>query len=158
MEPWKDSCCSSGEASAEVGDQDRRRSTCHRQPKLILRNLQNVGHYKTLYWEFAHFLKIVEYCYYCGNKVYLPSAHLVLVCCAQSFKVLITLTTILSSHLNRYCWGPPIFMKSSKFVCRAAIVLLVVSFMHKLSMEIRQPTECGRMPITVRWEKLKRSN
>ena len=39
----------------------------HRQPKLILRNLQNVGHYKTLYWGFAHFLKIVEYCYYCGN-------------------------------------------------------------------------------------------
>ena len=55
----------------------------HRQPKLILRNLQNVGHYKTLYWGFAHFLKIVEYCYYCGNKVYLPSVHLVLVCCAQ---------------------------------------------------------------------------
>ena len=55
----------------------------HRQPKLILRNLQNVGHYKTLYWGFAHFLKIIEYCYYCGNKVYLPSVHLVLVCCAQ---------------------------------------------------------------------------
>ena len=55
----------------------------HRQPKLILRNLQNVGHYKTLYWGFAHFLKSVEYCYYCGNKVYLPSVHLVLVCCAQ---------------------------------------------------------------------------
>ena len=55
----------------------------HRQPKLILRNLQNVGHYKTLYWGFAHFLKIVEYCYYCGNKVYLTSVHFVLVCCAQ---------------------------------------------------------------------------
>ena len=24
MEPWKDSCCSGREASAEVGDQDRR--------------------------------------------------------------------------------------------------------------------------------------
>ena len=31
----------------------------HRQPKLILRNLQNVGHYQTLYWGFAHFLKII---------------------------------------------------------------------------------------------------
>ena len=28
MEPWKDSCCSRREASAEVGDQDRRHSTC----------------------------------------------------------------------------------------------------------------------------------
>ena len=55
----------------------------HRQPKLIVRNLQNVGHYNTLYWGFTlRFLKIVEY-YYCGNKVYLPSVHLVLVCCVQ---------------------------------------------------------------------------
>ena len=28
MEPWKDSCCSRREASAELGDQDRRHWTC----------------------------------------------------------------------------------------------------------------------------------
>ena len=28
MEPWKDSCCSRREASAEVGDQDRKHSIC----------------------------------------------------------------------------------------------------------------------------------
>ena len=28
MEPWKDSCCSKREASAEVGDQGKRHSTC----------------------------------------------------------------------------------------------------------------------------------
>ena len=48
-----------------------------------MRNLQNVGHYKTLYWRFTHFSKILEYYYYCGNKVYLPSIYLVLVCCVH---------------------------------------------------------------------------
>ena len=55
----------------------------HRQPKLIMRNLTNVSHYKTLHWGFTHFSKILEYCYYCRNKVYLPSVHLVLVCCVH---------------------------------------------------------------------------
>ena len=45
-------------------------------------NLQNVGHYKTLYWEFTRFSKILEYCYMIyGNKVYLPLVHRVYVCC-----------------------------------------------------------------------------
>ena len=55
----------------------------HRQPQFIMRNLQNVDHYKSLYWGFTHFLKIVEYCYYCENIVYLLSLHLVLVCCVH---------------------------------------------------------------------------
>ena len=70
-------------AGTRTGESAVRGWSTHRQPKLILRNLQNVGHYKTLCWGFAHFLKIVEYCHYCGNKVCLPSVHLVLVCCAQ---------------------------------------------------------------------------
>ena len=40
-------------------------------------------HYNTLYWEFTRFSKILEYCYYCGNKFYLPSVHRVLVCCVH---------------------------------------------------------------------------
>ena len=40
-------------------------------------------HYKTSHWEFTRFSKILEYCYYCGNKVYLPSVHRVLVCCVH---------------------------------------------------------------------------
>ena len=40
-------------------------------------------HYKTLYWEFTRFSKILEYCYYCGNKFYLPSVHRILVCCVH---------------------------------------------------------------------------
>ena len=39
-------------------------------------------------------------------------------------------------------------MKSSKFVCRAAIFVQTVSFMHKLRMEMRQLTVSG-IPITV---------
>ena len=38
MEPWKDSCCSMREASAEVGDQDRRHSTCEQIVCLSLKN------------------------------------------------------------------------------------------------------------------------
>ena len=45
----------------------------HRQLKLKIRILQSRGHYKILYWEFTRFSKILEYCYYCGNKVYRPS-------------------------------------------------------------------------------------
>ena len=40
-------------------------------------------HYKTLYWEFTRFSKILEYCYYCGNKSYTPSVHRILVCCVH---------------------------------------------------------------------------
>ena len=40
-------------------------------------------HYKTLYWEFTRFSKILEYCYYCGNKFYTPSVHRILVCCVH---------------------------------------------------------------------------
>ena len=40
-------------------------------------------HYKTLYWEFTRFSKILEYCYYCGNKFYIPSVHRILVCCVH---------------------------------------------------------------------------
>ena len=38
---------------------------------------------KSMCWGFTHFSKILEYCYYCGNKVYLPSIHIVLVCCVH---------------------------------------------------------------------------
>ena len=77
------------------------------------------------------------------------------------FKVLITLTThICPVIFNRHCWRPPIFMKSSKFVCRAAIFVQTVSFMHKLSMEMRQLTvsACICPLLWILWEKLKRSN
>ena len=52
----------------------------HRQPKLISETCKKGGHYEPLYWEFTHLSKILEYCYYCGNKVYLPSVDRVLVC------------------------------------------------------------------------------
>ena len=61
-------------------------------------------HYKTLYWEFTRFSKILEYCYYCGNKLYLPSVHHILVCCVhfgcnlRSFRVR-TLRTVLPYKL-----------------------------------------------------------
>ena len=56
----------------------------HKQPKLIMQNLQNVGHYKTLYWGFTHFSKILEYYYYCGKKGYQLqfTLHLTCVLCA----------------------------------------------------------------------------
>ena len=71
------------------------------------------------------------------------------------FKVLISLTAILSGHFNRHRWGPPIFMKSSKLVCRAAIFVQTVSFMHKLS-KMRQPTVSACPLLWIRWEKLKK--
>ena len=41
-------------------------------------------HYKTfIYWEFTRFSKILENCFYCGNKFYLPSVHRILVCCVH---------------------------------------------------------------------------
>ena len=40
-------------------------------------------HCKTLYWEFTRFSKILEHCYYCGNKFYIPSVHRILVCCVH---------------------------------------------------------------------------
>ena len=39
--------------------------------------------YKTLYWEFTRFSKILEYCCYCGDQVYLSSVHRVLLCCVH---------------------------------------------------------------------------
>ena len=37
----------------------------------------------TLYWEFTHFSKILEYFYYCEIKFILPSVNRVLVCCVH---------------------------------------------------------------------------
>ena len=46
-------------------------------------------------------------------------------------------------------------MKSSKSVCRATIFVLTASFMHKLSMEMRQPTVSACPLLWIRWEQLK---
>ena len=46
-------------------------------------------------------------------------------------------------------------MKSSKLVCRAAIFVQTVSFMHKFRMEMRQPTVSACQLLWIRWEKLK---
>ena len=46
-------------------------------------------------------------------------------------------------------------MKSSNLVCRAAIFVQTVSFMHKLRMEMRQPTVSACPLLWIRWEKLK---
>ena len=43
-------------------------------------------HYKTfetLYWEFTRFSQILEYCYYCGDKFYIPSVYRILMCCVH---------------------------------------------------------------------------
>ena len=76
-----------------------------------------------------------------SSKLKLPSRNY--------FKVLITLTRILSAHLYQTSLRTAKFlMKSAKFICKAAIVMLTVSFMHKVSMEMWRPTaEC--IPITV---------
>ena len=82
-----------------------------------------------------------------SSKLQLPSRNY--------FKVLITWTAILSVNFNRHCWGLPIFMKSSKLVCRATIFVQTVSFMHKLRMETRQLTVSACPLLWIRWEKLK---
>ena len=46
------------------------------------------------------------------------------------------------------------FMKSSKLVCRVAIFVQTVSFIHKLSMEMRQPIVSACPLLWIRWEKL----
>ena len=46
-------------------------------------------------------------------------------------------------------------MKSSKFVCRAAIFVQTVSFKHKLRIEMRQPTVSACPLLRVRWGKLR---
>ena len=46
-------------------------------------------------------------------------------------------------------------MKSSKLVCRDAIFVQTVSFMHKLRMEMRQPIMSARPLLWIRWKKLK---
>ena len=46
-------------------------------------------------------------------------------------------------------------MKSSKLACRAAIFVQTVSFMHKLRMEMRQPTLSACPLLWIRWDKLK---
>ena len=62
----------------------------HRQHKLIMRNVRKGGHYdyKTLYLEYTRFSKTLEYCYCCGNKVYLPSVHCALVCCVHFIRAI----------------------------------------------------------------------
>ena len=50
-------------------------------------------------------------------------------------------------------------MKSSKLIyliCKAAIFVQTVSFMHKLRMEMRQPTVSACPLLRIRWEKLKK--
>ena len=46
-------------------------------------------------------------------------------------------------------------MKSSKHICRAAIFVQTVSFMHKLHMEMRQLTVHACPLLWICWEKLK---
>ena len=46
-------------------------------------------------------------------------------------------------------------MKFSKLVCKAAIFVHAVSFMHKLRMEMRQSTVNACPLLWIRWEKLK---
>ena len=45
--------------------------------------------------------------------------------------------------------------QSSNPVCRAATFVQTVSFMHKLHMEMRQPTVSACPLLWIRWEKLK---
>ena len=59
------------------------------------------------------------------------------------------------SSLTDIRLGPPIFMKSSKLVCGAAIFVQTVSFMRKLSMETRQPTVSACPLLWICWDKLK---
>ena len=49
-------------------------------------------------------------------------------------------------------------MKSSKLVCSVAIFVQTVSFMHKLCIEMRQPTVSACPLLWISWEKLKEIN
>ena len=72
------------------------------------------------------------------------------------FKALISWKTILSDQLQRTLLKiSKFYMKSSKLVCRASIFVQTVSFMHKLRMEVRQPTVCPCPLLWIRLEKWK---
>ena len=59
----------------------------YRQPRLKIRNYKNGGHYSSIRLCIGNlpvnFSKFLKYCYYCGNKVYMPSVHRLLVCCGH---------------------------------------------------------------------------